>query len=548
MAKLLDGDNLSVNGATITGSISTTTLTVTGVASGFIDVGCILTGSGITAGTRIVSYLSGTGNTGTYIVDTSQTASSTTITLAGEITIDTSTKVFTLNAGTTFGDLVAKDGVTLQALYSKFIKLWEYAYYNKYPFPMYVIDAKSGQFQFGTDGGKYNGWKPVDDTTRQMLRDGGWSEYLTGVYDGSGNLTSGGTLARQYVGIVSLGDVNTGAQLYYQRASGGTAYNFTFADEVNEGIQVFGDATNGNYDTRSYFKAYVREQGKKYKSSTLADTGQSGTGAYTVNVLLSNETDLDITVADNVLAPGSTLAGAATYSGITVAYYSTGQQRDINSPSDNYLFSTIVAGNGATLQQIYTKVQYLLRQNTDINTGGDAGVKTGKIQDDLMYFVGPDLYCKQGVFIDNIDPNYINNVYFIDNGGTPRQYNYASAGQLQFNSFLTSGSTGYYRMYITDSVTGADDYGTATAITLNDKDGNPISGTITSSTINFTFAYDTNTQGGRSVFTSPGGDVNVTIVAGNKGVAKPVVATGKITRSKGIVIGLVAEQDRAYVA
>lgn len=542
MAKLIDGDDLSVNGATATGSIATTTLTVTAVTAGYIDVGCIISGSGVTAGTTIVSQLTGTpGSTGTYQVSASQTVSSTTLTFAGEITIDTTTKQFTLNAGATFGDLVAKDGVTLQALYSKFIKLWETSFYNKYPFPMYVIDAKSGQFQFGTDGGKFNGWKPNSDTTRQMLRDGGWDEYLTGVYDGSGNLTSGGTLARQYVGIVSLGDVSVDAQLYYQRVNGGTATDFTFTDEVNEGIQVFGDATNGSFDTRTYFKGYVREEQKKYKSSTLADTGQTGTGAYTVNLLLSNETDLDVLVNDAGIT-------AAPYNGINVSYYSTGQQRDINSVSDNYLFSIIVEGNNSTLQEIYTKVQYLLRQDTDINTSGDAGVKTGKIQDDLMYFVGPDLYCRQGVFIDNIDPDYINNVYFIDDSGTPRTYNYAAAGTLNFNSFLTSGSTGYYRMYITDSVTGGDDYGASTAITVNDKDGNPIAGTITSSSIAFTFAYDTNTQGGRSVFTSPAGDVPVTIVAGNKGKAKPVVATGVISRSKGISISLVAEQDRAYVA
>ena len=165
-----------------------------------------------------------------------------------------------------------------------------------------------------------------------------------------------------------------------------------------------------------------------------------------------------------------------------------------------------------------------------------------------MYFVGPDLYCRQGVFIDNIDANYLNNVYFIDDSGTPRSYNYAAAGTINFNSFLQTSSTGYYRMYITDSVTGSDDYGTATAITLNDKDGNPITGTIDAASKNFTFAYDTNTQGGRSVFTSPGGDVGVTIVAGNKGFAKPVVVTGTITRSKGISFSLVAEQDRAYVA
>ena len=109
-----------------------------------------------------------------------------------EITINTSAKTFTL---VETGNLVAKDGVTLQALYSKFVELWLTDSYNKYPFPMYAIDAKSGQFIFGFDGSTYNGWKPANDTTRQMLRDGGWSEY-----------DAAGTLNRQYVGIVSLGD------------------------------------------------------------------------------------------------------------------------------------------------------------------------------------------------------------------------------------------------------------------------------------------------------------------------------------------------------
>lgn len=444
------------------------------------------------------------------------------------ITIDTTAKTFNLLAsadGSTTNGLIAKDGVTLQALYSKFILLWETSVYNKYAFPMYTIDAKSGQFQFGTDGGSFNGWKPANDTTRQMLRDGGWAEYLVN-----------GSLDKEYVGIVSLGEVNAGAQLYYQRELAEAPQNFTFADEVNQGIQVSGTGAVGN---KSFFKAFVREEQKKYKSSTLADTGQSATGAYTVNVLLSNEDDLDVLVPDSGIA-------VSPYTGINVSYYSSNQLRDLNSPSDDYPFRIIVEGNGGTLQEIYTKVQYLLRQSSNINTSGDAGSVTGKTADDLMYFVGPDLFCRQGVFIDNIDADYINNVYFIDQNGVARQYNYASAGKLNFNSFLTSGGTGYYRMYITNSVTGSDDYGTATAITVNDKDGNPIQGSITSGELAFTFAYSSNTQGGRSDFTSPGGDVPVTIVAGNKGKAKPVVATGVISKSKGISITLTAEQDRAY--
>ena len=87
-----------------------------------------------------------------------------------ELTIDEANKTFTLNVA---GNLVAKDGVTIQALYSKFIDLWATAGYQDSPFPMYAIDALSGQFQFGTDGSTYSGWKPSNDATRQMLRDGG---------------------------------------------------------------------------------------------------------------------------------------------------------------------------------------------------------------------------------------------------------------------------------------------------------------------------------------------------------------------------------------
>lgn len=595
-----------------------------------------------------------------------------------ELTLDTTAKTITLNVA---GNLVAKDGVTLQALYSKLILLWESSTYNKFPFPLYTIDAKSGQFIFGFDGGTYNGWKPANDATRTYLRDGGWSEY-----------SSGGVLNRQYVGIVSLGDVNTGAQLYYQRLSSDAPANFTFTDEVNEGIQVYGDASNGSFDKRTFFKAFDREAGRKYKDSVLADTGQTATGAYTVNMLLSDEADLDITHSDAYVAasvaistatwttgvatintsavhglttgdiavitgatpstynvrgavtvtdtdtftiaissdPGTYTSGGTVqtiYSLIDVKYFSSAFSKDIDSTTDRNFGIVIDAGShsgvdgvmtlggstltsaagnivganftggtlkvwegtnagtytisgtpsgtvvtitgtfaaaesassftiypavalGATLQQIYTKVQYLLRQNSDIDSTG--GSVTGKTASLLLNFVGSELKCGfylptnpngggSGVVVEGIRDADLNSITFYDNTAATRVYPYASAGTLNFNSFLTSGGTGYYRMYITDSVTGADDYGTATAITLEDKDGIPITGTITAGTISFSVSYTNNTQGGRV-----SGDIGVTVVAGNKGVAKPVVSTGVINQSKAISIALSAEQDRAF--
>ena len=70
--------------SSFTGSISGSVLTITAIASGAINVGQTLSGTGITAGTKIVGMLTGAGNNvneaGTYTVNISQTVSSTTIT------------------------------------------------------------------------------------------------------------------------------------------------------------------------------------------------------------------------------------------------------------------------------------------------------------------------------------------------------------------------------------------------------------------------------------------------------------------------------------
>jgi hypothetical protein len=69
--------------AVFTASIgpASTTMTVTAITSGPIYPGMVITGTGVTAGTYIVSQTTGTdGSTGNYVVSASQTVASTTIT------------------------------------------------------------------------------------------------------------------------------------------------------------------------------------------------------------------------------------------------------------------------------------------------------------------------------------------------------------------------------------------------------------------------------------------------------------------------------------
>lgn len=597
-----------------------------------------------------------------------------------EITIDTSARTFTLVEA---GDLVAKDGVDANALWSFFVDLWATATYQPYPFPMNKIDNRSGQYIFGRDpGGNYNGWKPASDATRQMIRNGGWSEY-----------SSGGVLNRQYFGAVLQGAAPSGAQLYYQKASGGAAANYTFTDLPNEAIQVYGDASNGNFDSRTYFKSFLRTQGYTFDDSSLTDISETATGAYKLPFGINSSSDLDITAADAVVTKSETITaaswtgGTATFTatahgysvgdivvisgvtpsaynrhgaitaadantfGIAIAadpgtytsggtaksgydkvvakYFASAFAKDIDSATDRsfgivieigthsgvdgsmtatgtvltsaiggidtggyftggtlkvwegtnagtYTVASVTAttitisgttfaatessssftlypagGLGLSLQEAYTKVQYLLRQNSNINSVSGGTSVTGKTADLLLNFVGPSLKCGfyaptngagggTGVVVEGVTDAELNSIVFYDNGGTAREYPYASAGTFAFNAPLIGG---YYKLYYT-TTPGGDDFGEATAVVVNDKDGNPIQGTISGASVSFSFDYTNNTQGGYSGSTSR----NVTLVWGNPNSAKPGISTGTITQSKAISIAAVAETDPSYVA
>jgi hypothetical protein len=71
-----------------TGAISGTTLTITGTTgAGVLVVGSIISGTGVTAGTFVSAFGTGTGTTGTYTVSVSQTVSSTAITTSTAVTV-----------------------------------------------------------------------------------------------------------------------------------------------------------------------------------------------------------------------------------------------------------------------------------------------------------------------------------------------------------------------------------------------------------------------------------------------------------------------------
>ncbi|MDG1315098.1 MAG: hypothetical protein P8P29_06210, partial [Flavobacteriaceae bacterium] len=161
----------------------------------------------------------------------------------------------------------------------------------------------------------------------------------------------------------------------------------------------------------------------------------------------------------------------------------------------------------------------------------------GVLAESLMGFAGDTLRTTTGVYIDGFNTNDTNRLEFTDTGGTVRTFPFVAAGTISFNSNLVNDADATYRMFFTSG------YGTGSAILVDDNNGVDISGNIAgNSTINWSFDYDNNVQGGRTA----GTDASITVVAIGLDTAQYVSATATIGRATGQNISLVAPLERNY--
>ena len=347
------------------------------------------------------------------------------------------------------GNLTA-DGVTLKAIYSFLKEEWRSdPSLIRYDFPMTPITDE--QMQIGVSS-RNNGWNWADVLTRELIRTGGWQE-----------VNSGGTVTAEYVGVISLGTLNTGTQVYYQQVDGGSTTNFVLEGVVNQAIQVYN--STGPVDTRSYLKLFAREQGDTYASSQLSDIGVTTMTYQVYRFPLATGDDIKITT------PDSTISGSTPYTGMTITFHDTPQPRTIGTSS--YNFGVIIDGNNGTAEQIYEFVQWSLRQTTDIDNDGDTLI--GRIAPELLRFVGDTLETffvtnpdtgGGGVFIDNFQTADINRLVFRDNTNATRTFPFTSTLTVNFSNTLQTDSNAIYRVFFTNDDAGSNlgnDFGTSGA-------------------------------------------------------------------------------------
>lgn len=491
-----------------------------------------------------------------------------------EVTYNTTDRTIALSVA---GNL-STDGVTLQALYSFTKEEWKNdATLIKFPFPFVPITSE--QFEI------VNGWKPADQATVDLIRNSGFAVKY-----------SDGTSAREYAGVITLGEIGVTDQVYYQQVLDGSSKNVVLQGAVNQAVKMYATtdartdiAFDTTLDTITITDATIVENfeagdiitvtGSASNNGTFTITDvNTGTGVITVAEDLTTEAagaSVTITAdyrgffqifvreqAKIYASADKTDIGVTTFTyqayrfplanatdlkvthdditadayGVTVDYTSTVQR---NIGGSNYNFDIVIDGNNRTAEEIYEAVQSLLRKDSDIDNG--IGNVTGKTADELLAFVGDTLVTSTGVFIDNYQSADINRIEFYDNLDIKRTFPFVASGTINFNDNLVNDGAGIYKMFFTDLGSGQA-FGTTNAILVDNNSGADIEGNIVGPSVAFDFDYDNNVQGGRT----GGADESVTVVAIGLNTGQYVSTVYTITRDNANNITLVAALERNY--
>lgn len=378
---------------------------------------------------------------------------------AQNILINTATRTILIrnnaaSANPNKGPELSNDGVSHQALYSFLKEEWKNDPNSKdliaYPFPLVAITPEQFEWRFG--------WAPVDDTSRSLLRTGGWREFDV----------DNTTLLKEFVGTISLGNIrgtpreenasenqHTVYYAFFDDTTGASTagpFDYDYAGEVNQAVQTF---ESGSFDRRTdLLRLFIRSTPytapETTKAWTFAQTDTVDIGITAGSTLPFNTqrfplveaedlnikdragasvTDAVIEAADAVGQKYSNQGDGPTieYLAADAASNTFGYTQDLLGGPFNYgikIDATSPTVTQLSNQELYSWTQYQLRQDSDIEFAAGT-VKTGKLQDELLNFVGSTLTTtlatnldqsgtKTGTAITNIRPADINNTQLRD--------------------------------------------------------------------------------------------------------------------------------------
>lgn len=164
------------------------------------------------------------------------------------------------------------DGATLQAIYSFLKEEWKDLTAGlgnapnliQFTFPVESITRE--QFEIG--GPTHSNWDWADSATKNLIRTGGWQV-----------LNSSGSILADYAGIITLGSLDSDAQVYYQQHDEtADPTDFVLTGPVNQAVETFNFTITGTGNSTVF---------SSNNTITRADGGNWVTDGYSAGGLIT---------------------------------------------------------------------------------------------------------------------------------------------------------------------------------------------------------------------------------------------------------------------
>jgi hypothetical protein len=426
------------------------------------------------------------------------------------------------------------DRITLRALYN-----FENARRGVDETLRQYLRATKGNYRFAGAFSFGNGVK-LDANDRDKIGNSGWIEYAANPVDGFTDID------RIYHGVNSLVDIQATTVPYYTLVTAtdedtlqaATWTNFVRVGDINEAVQVYGDTSFGDagagdfdYTTRVLV---VRVRSWKYNpgetTSVLTQIAEfSGFSAgYGVGESLNSSNDYDIAdvYGGARIAPWDDMI----LEKLAVPQVETG----FNEANGNFTWVLHNSGGG-TVQECAAYLDACTLQDSDIDTGspGSYNGKKGRVwyARNAAGKVVTASIGGEGLFIEDLANAEKQNVIMTDDAAGEKTYPYVPEVQITVGAAAVADVEAFYHIFYADGAGSPGlDFDTADAVTVNDANGDPVKGNVSTDQIGgkiiFSYAYDTNTQAGLLA----GEDKDIVVIVEGDGGAAQAITYATITR------------------
>ena len=410
------------------------------------------------------------------------------------------------------GALSFVDGCQGIVLASKLVDMWDTLDLDKYARPFTSIEPRAKSLA------SLNGWEPHDQDTVDGIRDTAMEIRDSAVAS-----------ARQIYALWSSGNSHAVTDQFYFWASSDAAITaptgVVMQGYMNQMFLIYDAAGADNRNSNGGITWYIRcaEVGK-----TIVMQEHVVNYAEIMPVSAANAVDPKLVATD------VTISGGGIYLNIDVTDDTLDYSGDVDGTP--YDFDLYVEAAGQSNQTVHEKVNYLLRQPTDINQSADH-VLRGDKQWPITTFSG-EVFTVQGYLL-NYDASQRNDLRVVDI--VPQTLQWPSVMTLTVTA-PTLAQGGSFTVYHTNT------YGTDSAVIFENDQAAQQLDVVIGASVSIIMAYSTYAVDGHNSAGAGGGEpLPVTIAYNRPGFVEPDVVTTTLAGSN-IAVAISPTADPSYIA